>query len=163
MGEILSHSVFLTMKSRPPQLSFATLNFFNNSSGEDRLLEKGLPQYGNQWSFPSYIAKRIKQTSWNFKKRIKSVRHHEPHVNARPSKCGLGTAQNQIPCSNHEAITYTISCINLKLHVQPPDVYFKRLDLTSNLVGFDFKKKHSSHLCETWKAVFYPPFIPFGK
>ena len=34
------------------------------------------------------------------------------------------------------------------------------LDLTSNF-GFVFKKKHFSHLCETWKAVFYPRFIPF--
>ena len=36
MGEILTHSVFLTMKSRPPQLSFPTLNFFNNSSSKTR-------------------------------------------------------------------------------------------------------------------------------
>ena len=42
-------------------------------------------------------------------------------------------------------------------------IYFKRLDLTSNLIGFDFKKKRASHLCETWKAVFYPPFIPFDE
>lgn len=50
MGEILAHCVFLTMKSHPPQLSFPTLNFFNNQKNQtlavkhDRLLEKGLPQ-----------------------------------------------------------------------------------------------------------------------
>ena len=35
-------------------------------------------------------------------------------------------------------------------------MYFKRLDSTTNSVGFDSREKDSSHLCETWQAGFFP-------
>ena len=38
-----------------------------------------------------------------------------------------------------------------------------RLDSATNSVGFDFKEKYSSHLCETWKVGSLPRLHSFDK
>ena len=38
-----------------------------------------------------------------------------------------------------------------------------RLDSTTNSVGFDFKEKYSSNLCETWQAGSFLRIHPFYK
>ena len=38
-----------------------------------------------------------------------------------------------------------------------------RLDSATNSVGFDFKEKYSSHLCETWQTGSLPRLHPFDR
>ena len=42
-------------------------------------------------------------------------------------------------------------------------VYFKRLDSTTNSVGFDSKEKDSSHFCETWQVGSFPRLHSFDE
>ena len=42
-------------------------------------------------------------------------------------------------------------------------VYFKRLESTTNSVGFDSREKDSSHRCETWQAGSFPRLHSFDE